>query len=94
MGSEGGGGGGGGKAKTKAKPKPALVSFMTVFVHVDKADVVLMVLGLLGAIANGISMPVMLLTFSHVYNDLGHGTDIVGQQFGSKVNMVCRPLVI
>uniref|UniRef100_A0A0E0G319 MDR-like ABC transporter n=1 Tax=Oryza nivara TaxID=4536 RepID=A0A0E0G319_ORYNI len=93
MGSEGGGGGGGGKAKTKAKPKPALVSFMTVFVHVDKADVVLMVLGLLGAIANGISMPVMLLTFSHVYNDLGHGTDIVGQQFGSKVNMNARNLV-
>uniref|UniRef100_A0A0D3F1S9 Multidrug resistance protein n=1 Tax=Oryza barthii TaxID=65489 RepID=A0A0D3F1S9_9ORYZ len=66
---------------------------MTVFVHADKADVVLMVLGLLGAIANGISMPVMLLTFSHVYNDLGHGTDIVGQQFGSKVNMNARNLV-
>uniref|UniRef100_A0A0E0CH13 Uncharacterized protein n=1 Tax=Oryza meridionalis TaxID=40149 RepID=A0A0E0CH13_9ORYZ len=92
MGGEGGGGGGAGKAKTKAKP--VLVSFMTVFVHADTADVVLMVLGLLGAIADGISMPVMLLTFSHAYNDLGHGADIVGsQQFSSKVNMNARNLV-
>uniref|UniRef100_A0A0E0CH23 Multidrug resistance protein n=1 Tax=Oryza meridionalis TaxID=40149 RepID=A0A0E0CH23_9ORYZ len=76
----------------KAKAKPVLGSFMTVFMHADAADVVLMVLGLLGAVGDGLSMPVLLLITGSVYNNFGGGADNV-QEFSSKVNMNARNLV-
>uniref|UniRef100_A0A0E0CH21 Multidrug resistance protein n=1 Tax=Oryza meridionalis TaxID=40149 RepID=A0A0E0CH21_9ORYZ len=83
-GSDGGGG--------KAKARPVFSSFMTVFMHADAADVALMVLGLLGAMGDGISTPVMLLITSRIFNDLGSGADIV-KEFSSKVNVNARNLV-
>uniref|UniRef100_A0ACD5V6S1 Uncharacterized protein n=1 Tax=Avena sativa TaxID=4498 RepID=A0ACD5V6S1_AVESA len=58
---------------------------MSVFVHADSADLTLMVLGLVGAIGDGVSMPVMLLVMSRIFNDLGSGPDLV-QGFSSKIN--------
>uniref|UniRef100_A0A0D9YNI3 ABC transmembrane type-1 domain-containing protein n=1 Tax=Oryza glumipatula TaxID=40148 RepID=A0A0D9YNI3_9ORYZ len=84
----GGGDGGAGKAKAR----PVFSSFMTVFMHADAADVALMVLGLLGAMGDGISTPVMLLITSRIFNDLGSGADIV-KEFSSKVNVNARNLV-
>uniref|UniRef100_I1NY29 Multidrug resistance protein n=1 Tax=Oryza glaberrima TaxID=4538 RepID=I1NY29_ORYGL len=84
-------GGGDGRAG-KAKARPVFSSFMTVFMHADAADVALMVLGLLGAMGDGISTPVMLLITSRIFNDLGSGADIV-KEFSSKVNVNARNLV-
>uniref|UniRef100_A0A0D9YNJ0 Multidrug resistance protein n=1 Tax=Oryza glumipatula TaxID=40148 RepID=A0A0D9YNJ0_9ORYZ len=84
--------GGDDRSAGKAKAKPVLGSFMTVFMHADAVDVVLMVLGLLGAVGDGLSMPVLLLITGSVYNNFGGGADNV-QEFSSKVNMNARNLL-
>ncbi|KAM0859697.1 hypothetical protein ACQ4PT_047011 [Festuca glaucescens] len=60
-------------------------SFTSVFMHADAADVALMVLGLVGAIGDGLSMPVVLFLSSRIFNDLGNGPDLL-QEFSSKIN--------
>ncbi|KAF2943519.1 hypothetical protein DAI22_02g070401 [Oryza sativa Japonica Group] len=82
----------GGDDRSAGKAKPVLGSFMTVFMHADAVDVVLMVLGLLGAVGDGLSMPVLLLITGSVYNNFGGGADNV-QEFSSKVNMNARNLL-
>ena len=72
------------KAKNSA---PVMRSFASVFMHADAADVVLMVLGLVGAMGDGMSTPVMLLITSRIFNDLGNGPDLL-DEFSSKVNEV------
>jgi len=72
-----------------AKAAPVLSSFASLFMHADAVDVALMALGLVGAIGDGMSMPVMLTIMSHVYNDAGSGPDRL-QQFSSKMNQVHR----
>ena len=73
----------------KKKAAPALRSFASVFMHADATDVALMVLGLVGAMGDGLSTPVMLLITSRIFNDLGSGPDAL-QQFSSKINEVAR----
>lgn len=46
-------------------------SFQSVFMHADSVDILLMVLGFLGAICDGVSMPVMLIVTSKLMNNLG-----------------------
>ncbi|CAD6251575.1 unnamed protein product [Miscanthus lutarioriparius] len=77
------------KAKNSA---PVMRSFASVFMHADAADVVLMVLGLVGAMGDGMSTPVMLLITSRIFNDLGNGPDLL-DEFSSKVNENARNLV-
>jgi ATP-binding cassette subfamily B (MDR/TAP) protein 1 len=69
---------------------PVLRSFASVFVHADAADVALMVLGLVGAMGDGMSTPVMLAITSRVFDDTGSGPDHL-QQFRSKMNEVQIP---
>ncbi|KAL6629035.1 hypothetical protein ACP70R_028800 [Stipagrostis hirtigluma subsp. patula] len=66
-------------------------SFASVFMHADAVDVVLMVLGLVGAIGDGMSSPVMLFITTRVYNDIGSGPDL--QQFSSKINENARNIL-
>ncbi|KAM0868761.1 hypothetical protein ACQ4PT_041103 [Festuca glaucescens] len=68
-------------------------SFRSVFMHADAADVVLMVLGLVGAVGDGVSMPVMLFITSRIFNDLGGSAADVLQEFSSKINENARNLV-
>ncbi|XP_062218432.1 putative multidrug resistance protein [Phragmites australis] len=75
----------------KAKAAPVMRPFASVFMHADAADVVLMVLGLVGAMGDGMSTPVMLLITSRIFNDLGSGPDLL-QQFSSKINENARNL--
>jgi ATP-binding cassette subfamily B (MDR/TAP) protein 1 len=63
-------------------------SLMSVFMHADSVDLTLMVLGLVGAIGDGVWMPVMLLIISRIFNDIGSGPNLV-QGFSSKINEVC-----
>ena len=60
-----------------------------VFKHADAVDVALMVVGLVGAIGDGMSTPVMLAITSRVFDDAGSGPDRL-QQFSSKMNQVHR----
>jgi len=64
-----------------------LRSFASVFVHADAADVALMVLGLMGAMGDGMSTPVMMLIASRIFTDAGSGPGRL-QQFRSKMNEV------
>ena len=66
---------------------PAPRSFASVFVHADAADVALMVLGLMGAMGDGMSTPVMMLIASRIFTDAGSGPGRL-QQFRSKMNEV------
>jgi ATP-binding cassette subfamily B (MDR/TAP) protein 1 len=63
-------------------------SFRSVFMHADAADVVLMALGLVGAVGDGLSMPVMLFITSRIFNDLGGSAADLLQEFSSKINEV------
>jgi ATP-binding cassette subfamily B (MDR/TAP) protein 1 len=55
--------------------------------HADAGDVALMVIGLVGAIGDGVSMPVALILSSRIFNDLGNGPDLL-HEFTSKINEV------
>ncbi|TVU29731.1 hypothetical protein EJB05_21314, partial [Eragrostis curvula] len=58
--------------ETATKAPPALRSpFMWVFMNADAVDVALMLLGLVGAMGDGMSLPVMLILFIRITNDLG-----------------------
>ncbi|KAL6888374.1 hypothetical protein ACP4OV_009400 [Aristida adscensionis] len=76
----------------RAAAKPLLRSFASVFMHADATDVVLMALGLVGAVGDGLSTPVLLILCSHIYNDLGNGPDRL-QQFSSRMNENARNVV-
>lgn len=65
-----------------------MASFMAVFAHADSWDVALMMLGLLGAVGDGMSMPVVrILLYTGIANDIGQGPDLV-HEFTSKINAV------
>lgn len=72
--------------KTKTAP-PMLRTFAMVFKHADAVDMALMVVGLVGAIGDGMSTPVMLAITSRVFDDAGSGPDHL-QQFVPKMNEV------
>ncbi|CAL4970905.1 unnamed protein product [Urochloa decumbens] len=76
----------------KAKAVPVQRPFASVFMHADAADVALMVLGLVGAMGDGMSTPVMLLIASRIFNVTGNGPDRL-QQFSSKMNENARNLL-
>lgn len=62
-----GSGNGGGDAGKK-------VPFTGLFRYADGMDVLLMVLGTVGALANGVSQPVMTVIFGQVINAFGDAT--------------------
>ncbi|GJM85234.1 hypothetical protein PR202_ga01667 [Eleusine coracana subsp. coracana] len=75
------------------KDSPALgSSLVSVFMHADAVDVALMLLGLVGAMGDGMSLPVTLLFFIRITNDLGRGPDVV-PDFSSRINANAMSLV-
>ena len=77
--------------RAKKVDAAALVALgSSVFVHADAVDVALMVLGLVGAIGDGMATPLRLLVASRIANDLGSGPDHLQHQFTSKINAVGR----
>ncbi|KAL6634183.1 hypothetical protein ACP70R_026854 [Stipagrostis hirtigluma subsp. patula] len=76
-------------AKEEDARRPA---FMSLFMHADAADVVLVVLGLVGAMGNGMSTPVRSLLFVTITNDIGHGPDLL-HEFSSRMAANARNLV-
>lgn len=51
------------------------VSFFKLFVFADKLDVFLMIIGSIGAIANGLSQPLMTVIFGQLINAFGRAND-------------------
>ncbi|CAL5059839.1 unnamed protein product [Urochloa decumbens] len=73
-------------SRRRSKAAPAIMkSFALVFMHADAVDMALMLLGLVGAIGDGMSTPLVLAITGRVYNDTGSGPDHL-QQFSSKIN--------
>ncbi|CAO2037483.1 unnamed protein product [Urochloa humidicola] len=84
----------GGQPETVATKKvPVLRSFASVFMHADAVDVAFMALGLVGAIGDGMSTPIMMIFGSRMFNDAGSGPDRL-QQFRSRMNENARNLLI
>lgn len=61
----------GGDDKSGAKMDKQKVSFYKLFSFADSLDVVLMILGTIGAVANGLSQPLMTLIFGNLINSFG-----------------------
>ncbi|CAA7405782.1 unnamed protein product [Spirodela intermedia] len=53
-----------------------VVSYRKLFSFADSTDIVLMVLGTIGAMANGVSMPLMTLLFGNLTDSFGESPDI------------------
>lgn len=70
----GGRGDGGGGAAKAAKADKRKVSFLKLFSFADRLDVVLIVVGTISAMANGISQPLMTVIFGKLINSFG-GSD-------------------
>ncbi|XP_072969195.1 putative multidrug resistance protein [Typha angustifolia] len=67
-------------------------SFFTIFKHADAVDKLLMALGFVGAVGDGLSMPVMLFITSKIMNNLGNGPNAVAE-FPHKIDENARNLV-
>ncbi|XP_078443154.1 putative multidrug resistance protein [Wolffia australiana] len=62
-------------------------SIWTLFMHADAVDMWLMCLGLLGSLADGFSLPAMLIITSKIMNNLGKTTGVAGD-VSSFINIV------
>jgi ATP-binding cassette subfamily B (MDR/TAP) protein 1 len=72
--------------KNKAKDaKTDTVHLYKLFTFADPLDLLLMFLGTVGAIGNGISIPLMLLVFGNLINAFGDSTDSIVVDEVSKV---------
>ncbi|KAK1383713.1 ABC transporter [Heracleum sosnowskyi] len=61
-------------------------SIQSIFMHADGADMFLMILGLIGAIGDGISMPLKIYTTSKLMNAIGDSSTGVESQFIHNIN--------
>ncbi|CAN6278821.1 unnamed protein product [Urochloa humidicola] len=81
------------KKDSPAPSTPARGSpLMSVFAHADKVDVLLMLLGLVGAMGDGVSYPLTLILFIRITNDIGRGPDLL-HEFSSRIETNARNLV-
>lgn len=58
--------------KKAEKEKAHVVSFYKLFSYADRWDYMLMIVGSIGAIGNGVSMPLMTLIFGDLTNAFGN----------------------
>ncbi|PSS33724.1 ABC transporter B family member 15 like [Actinidia chinensis var. chinensis] len=61
-------------------------SFRSIFMHADHADVLLMILGFLGALGDGLSMPLVILVTSKLMNNIGGASASVADSFTQNIN--------
>ncbi|KAI3722358.1 hypothetical protein L2E82_33394 [Cichorium intybus] len=61
-------------------------SFLSIFMHADGADMFLMALGFLGAVGDGIAMPVMFYFTSTIMNSVGGFSSLSKDVFIDKIN--------
>ncbi|KAI3789524.1 hypothetical protein L2E82_02323 [Cichorium intybus] len=61
-------------------------SFLSIFMHADGADMFLMALGFLGAVGDGIAMPVMFYFTSNIMNSVGGFSSLSKDVFIDKID--------
>lgn len=75
--------------KSNGDEKTEKVAFSKLFSFADKTDVILMIVGTIGAIGNGSCMPLMTILFGEMIDSFGanQNTDVV--KVVSKVSLCC-----
>lgn len=56
--------------------------------HANETDIYLMILGLIGTIGDGISMPIMMYTTCKLMNDIGDSHTEIDPHFIQSINKV------
>ncbi|KAL3525987.1 hypothetical protein ACH5RR_014359 [Cinchona calisaya] len=74
----------GSKKDTKISKKKG--SFLSIFKHADGIDKLLMTLGFLGAVGDGVLMPTMLLVTSKLMNNIGSTSTALTKDFTDAIN--------
>ena len=63
-------------------------SIRSIFMHADGVDMWLMILGFIGAVADGFSAPLVLLVTSKLMNNLGDASAFTAEMFIHNINKV------
>ncbi|KAL2523389.1 ABC transporter B family member 15 [Forsythia ovata] len=66
--------------------KNSSISIRSIFIHADGFDILLMIMGFLGAAGDGISMPLMMLITAKLVNNFGSQNASFGNNFTHTVN--------
>lgn len=76
-------------SESNGDEKTEKVAFSKLFSFADKNDVILMIVGTIGAIGNGSCMPIMTILFGEMIDSFGsnQNTDVVS--IVSKVSLCC-----
>ncbi|KAE8008384.1 hypothetical protein FH972_004903 [Carpinus fangiana] len=77
--------------KNKENQNTKTVSFLKLFSFVDSKDVILMIVGTIGGIANGLGLPIMTILFGEMINVFGSNQN--GQEVVRVVSKVCLKFV-
>lgn len=70
------------REKRQQKEKVETVPYHKLFLFADSTDIILVVVGTIGAIGNGLGMPLMTLLFGELIDSFGNnqfGSDVVKQ---------------
>jgi len=85
-------GGGGGDHNSSGsmamKNKKSSGSIRSIFMHADGQDMFLMILGLVGAIGDGIGTPLVLFITSKIMNNIGSFSGGIDSSFIHAINQV------
>ncbi|GJN17985.1 hypothetical protein PR202_gb05096 [Eleusine coracana subsp. coracana] len=80
---------GDGEKKKDEEVAAKKVSLLGMFRYADRLDVLLMVIGTVGSVANGMAEPIMALLFGNVINSFGQSTSENILRIVSKVEVSC-----
>ena len=83
-----GGEGGGGGGATAVKVENQRVPFYKLFSFADRLDVILMIVGTISAMGNGLAQPLMTLIFGQLINSFGSSNP---SNVVKEVSKVCMP---
>lgn len=62
------------KVGVRSKTATKRSSIWTIFMHADRTDMLLMTLGFLGAVGDGLSLPLVFYIITKIMNNIGGGS--------------------
>uniref|UniRef100_K3ZCK0 MDR-like ABC transporter n=2 Tax=Setaria italica TaxID=4555 RepID=K3ZCK0_SETIT len=87
--------GGEGEENGKKAMTMAKVPFYEVFKYADSTDVVLMLVGMVGALGNGMSMVIMTIIFGQMIDAFGAATpDTIGHRVNKKIDLLKLKMIL
>ena len=72
----------------KTKNENGSIGFGSIFMHADGKDLLLMVLGTIGAVGEGLATPLVLYISSRMMNNIGSSSNMDGNTFIHNINKV------